>query len=52
MEYVPSGDLAKYMKDDPETAKAEAPEVTRQLLEGLKILHGEAICHRDVKPQV
>lgn len=51
MEYIPNGDLSDYMNDH-QTAKAEAGEVTRQILEGLKILHGEAICHRDLKPQV
>ncbi|KAL0634955.1 hypothetical protein Q9L58_006073 [Maublancomyces gigas] len=50
MEYVQYGDLSEYMKDH-ETARAEAREVTRQILEGLKILHGEGICHRDLKPQ-
>lgn len=52
MEYVPYGDLGQYMKDDPQTARVEAQEVTKQLLEGLAILHGEGICHRDLKPQV
>lgn len=51
MEYITHGDLSHYMQDN-RTAKAEAGEVTRQILEGLKILHGEAICHRDLKPQV
>lgn len=51
MEYIPHGDLSDYMKDH-ETAKVEAGEITRQILEGLTILHGEAICHRDLKPQV
>lgn len=51
MEYIQYGDLSEYMKDQ-QTARAEAGEVTRQILEGLKILHGEAICHRDLKPQV
>lgn len=51
MEYIEYGDLSEYMKDR-ETARSEASEVTRQILEGLKILHGEGICHRDLKPQV
>lgn len=51
MEYIEYGDLSEYMKER-ETAQAEAREVTRQILEGLKILHGEGICHRDLKPQV
>lgn len=51
MEYIKYGDLSQYIIDR-DTAKAEASEVTRQILEGLKILHGEGICHRDLKPQV
>lgn len=51
MEYIRYGDLSEYMKDH-ETAKVEASEVTRQILEALTILHGEGICHRDLKPQV
>lgn len=51
MEYVRYGDLSEYMKDH-ETAKIEAKEITVQILEALKILHGEQICHRDLKPQV
>lgn len=51
MEYVKYGDLSGYMSDH-QRAKAEASEVTRQTLEALKILHGENICHRDLKPQV
>lgn len=51
MEYVEHGDLSGYMHDH-ERAKAEASEVTRQILEALKILHGEGICHRDLKPAV
>lgn len=51
MEYVQYGDLSEYMKDRP-TARETAAEVTRQILEGLQILHGEGICHRDLKPKV
>lgn len=35
-----------------ETAKTEVSDVRRQIVQGMKILHGEAICHRDSKPQV
>lgn len=51
MEFVKYGDLSGYMKDHKKT-KEEASEVTRQILEALRILHGENICHRDLKPAV
>lgn len=51
MEYVEHGDLGGYMKDH-QTARANAQEITRQILEGLQVLHEEGICHRDLKPQV
>lgn len=51
MEYIEYRDLSERM-NDRETAKTEAGEVMRQILEDWKILHGKAICHRDLKPQV
>lgn len=51
MEYIQYGDLSEYIKVSGR-AKAEAKEITRQILKGLEILHGEGICHRDLKPQV
>lgn len=50
MEYIEYGDLSGYMKT--ETGRAASQEISRQILEGLKMLHGESICHRDLKPQV
>ncbi|RPB10078.1 kinase-like protein, partial [Morchella conica CCBAS932] len=50
MEYVGCGDLSQYIADR-EKAIAGAKTITRQILEGLSILHGEGICHRDLKPQ-
>lgn len=51
MEYMSNGDLAGYMKDS-EMAKSNAGEITRQILEGLEVIHREGICHRDLKPKV
>lgn len=51
MEYVQHGDLGEYIKNR-DKAKINAREITRQLLEGLEVLHEKGICHRDLKPQV
>lgn len=51
MEYIENGDLGEYIKAGPK-AKIEAKGITKQLLEGLAVLHAKAICHRDLKPQV
>lgn len=50
MEYVGGGDLSKYLKTP--TIRFEAREITRQLLEGLVVMHERHIAHRDIKPQV
>lgn len=51
MEYMEYGDLSGYIKDTQQ-AQACAKTVTKQILEALKVIHGEGICHRDLKPQV
>lgn len=50
MEYIEHGDLGTYIKTAP--LKAEALEITKQILEGLKVLHSKEIYHRDLKPEV
>lgn len=52
MEYVEHGDLERYLNKYAPKAKSEVKEITRQLLEGLVVLHERHICHRDLKPQV
>lgn len=52
MEYIEHGDLQNYMLKDPEEAKLDAKEITKQILRGLEILHKKEICHRDLKPPV
>lgn len=52
MEYVGHGDLGQYVKEFREKARLEARDITKQILEGLVILHEKKICHRDLKPQV
>ena len=53
MEYLPLGDLHKYLKDLqgplPET---EAKQIVFQLLEALKFMHDNNFTHRDLKPAV
>lgn len=56
MEYIENGDLGSYLKRR-KIAGGPIPEddtrsITRQLLEGLKIMHAKNFCHRDLKPQV
>jgi serine/threonine protein kinase len=44
------GDLSRYIKDP--AMKHNARYITMQLLEGIRSLHMNNICHRDLKPQV
>lgn len=52
MEYAEFGDLRHYIKNFGPKAKEEATEISRQLLQGVAILHKKKICHRDLNPQV
>lgn len=52
MEYIELGDLSQYLKNPDIDISLHAKEITRQILEGLVILHERQICHRDIKPQV
>lgn len=57
MEYVEHGDLSQYVQRSRQGASAlrslmEVKEITRQILEGLEVLHSKRIYHRDLKPQV
>lgn len=52
MEYIEHGDLGQYIGDNPDQAKKEVDTIASQILEGLVVLHGRGICHRDMKPQV
>ena len=50
MEYISNGDLRSYLK--VERSESEARVITRQLLEGLVVIHQEGFAHRDLKPEV
>lgn len=50
MEYIPCGDLGSLIED--EMTESEVKTVTKQLLEGLEVMHEINLCHRDLKPQV
>lgn len=52
MEYVPLGDLEKYMSVNGPMQEADARQVSFQILEGLSYMHREGFAHRDVKPSV
>ena len=50
MEYLPNGDLNKYL-DQPLPEK-EAQHIVFQILEGLQHMHSRGFTHRDLKPGV
>ena len=50
MEYISNGDLCNCLK--VERSESEAKVITRQLLEGLVVIHQEGLAHRDLKPEV
>ena len=60
MEYMPLGDLEQNMQEienspthtRPPLSEEEVQEISRQILEGLNIMHAEGFAHRDLKPQV
>ena len=52
MEYLKEGDLAEHIDPLAPLPQETAKTISRQILEGLKVMHQEGITHRDIKPAV
>ncbi|KAI2628320.1 Pkinase-domain-containing protein [Xylaria nigripes] len=50
MEFVPGGDLGKYIQDNHAIAEPHVKIIAEQLVNALGYLHENRITHRDVKP--
>ena len=50
MEYFKHGDLRSAITAS--ITEDEARDITRQLLEGLRVMHENGFTHRDMKPEV
>lgn len=51
MEYVPGGDLKKFIRRSGALNTGKAISIARQICEGLSEAHNLGIIHRDLKPQ-
>jgi len=50
MEYLKEGDLSKHI--GPPLLRGTVKRISKQILEGLKLMHQQGIAHRDLKPEV
>ena len=50
MEYLPAGDLHKYLNSP--LPEKEGQQIVSQILEGLHFMHDNRFAHRDLKPAV
>lgn len=50
MEYLPNGDLHKYLTSP--LSEEAGQDIIFQILEGLQFMHNKGFAHRDLKPAV
>ena len=50
MEYIPHGDLLRYLGNYGKMYEPQCQSITRQLCHALRYLHNCCITHRDIKP--
>lgn len=50
MEYMALGDLQSYLDDKGPFEENDAKFISKQILRGLELMHGEGFVHRDLKP--
>jgi hypothetical protein len=52
MEYIAGRDLGHALENDGSWNEDDTKTTITQILEGLKVMHGTGIAHRDLKPEV